>query len=105
DLASLASVRACADALTSAGASFDVVVANAGVMNHPFGLTVDGFETHFGTNHLGHFLLVNRIVPLIRPGGRVIVLTSMAHHTADVDLADPGFERTAYVPFQAYGRS
>ena len=74
-------------------------------MNCPFGRTVDGFETHFGTNHLGHFLLVNRIAPLIRDGGRVVVLTSMAHHTSDVDLDDPGFERTAYVPFQAYGRS
>jgi NAD(P)-dependent dehydrogenase (short-subunit alcohol dehydrogenase family) len=105
DLASLASVQRCADSLTSLGAPFDVVVANAGVMNCPYGRTVDGFETHFGTNHLGHFLLVNRIAGLIREGGRVVVLTSMAHHTSDVDLDDPGFERTVYVPFQAYGRS
>ena len=98
DLASLASVRACADSLTSLGAPFDVVVANAGVMNCPLGRTVDGFETHVGTNHLGHFLLVNRIAGLIREGGRVIVLTSMAHHTSDVDLDDPGFERTAIRP-------
>ena len=74
----------------SRGEAFDVVIANAGVMNYPFGRTVDGFETHFGTNHLGHFVLVNRIAPLIRDGGRVVTLTSLAHHAADVDLDDPG---------------
>src|SRR5690606_15407713 len=61
DLASRASVRACADALKARGEAFDVVIANAGVMNCPFGRTEDGFETQFGTNHLGHFVLVNRI--------------------------------------------
>ncbi|HKY13736.1 MAG TPA: SDR family NAD(P)-dependent oxidoreductase, partial [Microthrixaceae bacterium] len=105
ELASLASVRAAADTLVSRGEAFDVVVANAGVMNCPFGQTVDGFETHFGTNHLGHFVLVNRIAPLIRDGGRVITLTSLAHHAADVDLDDLGFEAEPYRPFLAYGRS
>src|ERR1700723_3141837 len=60
DLASLKSVRACADELLAKGDSFDVVIANAGVMATPFGRTADGFETQFGTNHLGHFVLVNR---------------------------------------------
>ena len=69
DLASLKSVRACADELLARGEAFDVVIANAGVMATPFGHTVDGFETQFGTNHLGHFVLVNRIAPLIRAGG------------------------------------
>jgi len=105
ELASLASVRAAADALVSRGEVFDVVIANAGVMNCPFGQTADGFETHFGTNHLGHFVLVNRIAPLIRDGGRVISLTSLAHHAADIDLDDPGFETESYSPFLAYGRS
>ena len=68
DLASLASVRACADALRARDEPFDLVIANAGVMATPFGHTADGFETQFGTNHLGHFLLVNRIAPLMRPG-------------------------------------
>src|ERR1700683_1733352 len=54
DLASLASVRACADALISTGQPFDLVIANAGVMACPKSLTSDGFETQFGTNHLGH---------------------------------------------------
>src|SRR5262249_3766005 len=53
DLASLQSVRACADRLLAKGQPFDVIIANAGVMATPFGHTVDGFETQFGTNHLG----------------------------------------------------
>ena len=105
DLASLASVRTCADSLNARGEAFDVVIANAGVMNAPLGRTADGYETHFGTNHLGHFVLVNRITPLLRDGGRVITLTSTAHHAADVDLEDPGFEKADYDPFLAYGRS
>ena len=48
-----------------------MVIANAGVMATPFGRTTDGFEIQFGTNHLGHFVLVNRIAPLIRKGGGV----------------------------------
>ncbi len=105
DLASLASVRKCADQLLAKGEPFDVVIANAGVMATPFGHTADGFETQFGTNHLGHFVLVNRIAPLIRRGGRLINLSSAGHRYSNVDLDDPGFERTPYEPFVAYGRS
>jgi NAD(P)-dependent dehydrogenase (short-subunit alcohol dehydrogenase family) len=105
DLASLESVRACADGLLGRGEPFDVVIANAGVMATPFGHTADGFETQFGTNHLGHFVLVNRIAPLIPTGGRVINLSSAGHRYSNVDLQDPNFERTPYEPFVAYGRS
>ena len=105
DLASLASVRACADKLQMEGKPFDVIIANAGVMATPFGKTADGFETQFGTNHLGHFVLVNRLASLIPSGGRVIVLASSGHRFADVDLDDPDFERTPYEPFVAYGRA
>jgi len=105
DLASLKSVRACADQLLGKGNPFDVVIANAGVMATPFGKTVDGFETQFGTNHLGHFVLVNRIASLIRDGGRLINLSSAGHRYSNVDLEDPNFERTPYEPFVAYGRS
>jgi NAD(P)-dependent dehydrogenase (short-subunit alcohol dehydrogenase family) len=76
DLANLGSVRACADGLLAKGKPFDIVIANAGVMATPLGYTADGFETQFGTNHLGHFVLVNRIAPLIRAGGRLINLSS-----------------------------
>jgi NAD(P)-dependent dehydrogenase (short-subunit alcohol dehydrogenase family) len=105
DLASLASVRRCADRLLERGEQFDVVIANAGVMACPFGLTEDGFETQFGTNHLGHFVLVNRIASLIKDGGRVVNLSSAGHRFSDVDLDDPNFERTEYTEFGAYGRS
>jgi NAD(P)-dependent dehydrogenase (short-subunit alcohol dehydrogenase family) len=105
DLASLESVRECADELLAKGQFFDVVIANAGVMAAPFGHTADGFETQFGTNHLGHFVLVNRIAPLLRKGSRLINLSSAGHRFSDVDLDDPNFERTPYEPFVAYGRS
>ncbi len=105
DLANLKSVRACADRLLAKEEAFDVVIANAGVMATPFGHTADGFETQFGTNHLGHFVLVNRIASLIRDGGRLINLSSAGHRYSNVDLDDPNFERTPYEPFVAYGRS
>lgn len=105
DLGSLQSVRACADKLLAKGEPFDVIIANAGVMATPFGHTADGFETQFGTNHLGHFVFVNRIAPLIRAGGRLINLSSSGHRFSNVDLEDPNFERTSYEPFVAYGRS
>ena len=105
DLASLKSVRACADGLLKKSDPFDVIIANAGVMATPFGHTEDGFETQFGTNHLGHFVLVNRIAPLLRTGGRLINLASAGHRFANVDLDDPNFERTPYDPWVAYGRS
>jgi NAD(P)-dependent dehydrogenase (short-subunit alcohol dehydrogenase family) len=105
DLASLASVRACADRLNAKADPFDLVIANAGVMAPPLGHTIDGFETQFGTNHLGHFVLVNRIAPLMREGARLVNLASSGHRYADVDLNDPNFERTDYVPFIGYGRS
>ena len=105
DLADLKSVRACADELLAKGGRFDVIIANAGVMATPFGHTADGFETQFGTNHLGHFVLVNRIAPLMGAGSRLINLASSGHRFANVDLEDPNFEHTPYEPFVAYGRS
>jgi len=105
DLADLSSVRACADALVADGRSFDLVIANAGVMAPPLGKTADGFETQFGTNHLGHFVLINRIASLLKPGARVVSLASSGHRFSDVNLEDPNFETTEYTPFGAYGRS
>jgi NAD(P)-dependent dehydrogenase (short-subunit alcohol dehydrogenase family) len=105
DLAALKSVRACADALVADGRPFDAVIANAGVMRTPFGHTADGFETQIGTNHIGHFVLVNRIATLIAPGGRLVNVSSAGHRYADVDLDDPNFAHTPYDPMVAYGRS
>jgi NAD(P)-dependent dehydrogenase (short-subunit alcohol dehydrogenase family) len=105
DLASFATIKACADRLNRDGQPFDIVIANAGVMACPFELTADGFEMQFATNHLGHFLLINRIAPLIRPGGRLVMLSSSGHRGSDVDLADPNFEATPYNPWKSYSRS
>jgi len=105
DLGDLKSVRDSSNKLLEKGEPFDVVIANAGVMATPFTYTKDGFEMQFGTNHLGHFVFVNRIASLIRAGGRLINLSSAGHRYSDVDLQDPNFERTEYEPFVAYGRS
>src|ERR1700723_3511429 len=105
DLGNLKSVRAAADKLIAKGEPLDIIIANAGVMATPFGKTADGFETQFGTNHLGHFVFVNRIAPLLRSGGRLVNVSSAGHRFSNVDLDDPGFERTAYDPYVAYGRS
>lgn len=105
DLASLQSVRTCANKLLHKGQLLDVIIANAGVMATPFSHTVDGFETQFGVNYLGHFALINSIEKLLVDGGRLIVLSSQAHRLADIDLEDPNFEQQAYDPWLAYGRS
>lgn len=105
DLASLASVRQAANFLIEDGRHFDIIIANAGVMATPFGKTVDGFETQFGTNHLGHFLFINRIAPLINDGGRLVTLSTAGHRFSDICLDDPNFDHTPYDPWDAYGRS
>src|SRR3984957_429205 len=105
DLASLESVRRCADGLLTAGKPFDLIIANAGVMACPKSTTADGFETQFGTNHLGHFVLVNRIASLLKSGSRLVNLSSAGHRFSDVDLEDPNFEHPPYAEFVAYGRS
>ena len=89
DLASLASVRACADALIAAGKPFDLIIANAGIMACPQSKTTDGFEMQFGTNHLGHFVLVNRIASLLKSGGRLVNLSSAGHRFSDVEHRGP----------------
>jgi NAD(P)-dependent dehydrogenase (short-subunit alcohol dehydrogenase family) len=65
-------------------------------MATPKGTTADGFETQFGTNHLGHFVFVNRIAKLLKSGSRLVTLSSAGHRYSNVDLADPNFEHTPY---------
>lgn len=107
DLASLASVRACADALLAEGKPLDVLFANAGVMACPEGRTEDGFETQIGTNHIGHFVFVNKLVPLLLAAApsRIVCLSSSGHRFSDVSLDDPNFEKEPYDTWNAYGRS
>jgi NAD(P)-dependent dehydrogenase (short-subunit alcohol dehydrogenase family) len=107
DLASLASVRAFADAFLADHDRLDLLVNNAGIMACPQDVTADGFEMQFGTNHLGHFLLASLLAPALVAAApsRVVALSSAGHRRSDVDLDDPGFETTPYEPWIAYGRS
>ncbi len=105
DLASLASVRACAEAVRAQGKPLHLIITNAGVMATPFEHTRDGFELQLGTNHLGHFVLANRLVGLMPAGARLVSLSSAAHHYSDIDLSDPNYERRPYDRFMAYGAS
>ena len=107
DLADLSSVARFAEQAAGALDLIDVLINNAGVMACPEGRTTDGFETQFGTNHLGHFALTLRLMPRLRraESPRVVTLSSGGHRIADVDLVDPNFETTPYDPWVAYGRS
>jgi len=106
DLASLASVADFAQRM-QARQSLDLLINNAGVMALPrHQTTADGFEMQFGTNHLGHFALTARLMPLLRRAGapRVISVSSLAHRTGFIDFDDLQGERT-YSPWKAYGQS
>ncbi|MEQ1787386.1 MAG: SDR family NAD(P)-dependent oxidoreductase [Acidimicrobiales bacterium] len=107
DLADLASVRTFADGFLEDHERLDVLIANAGIMACPYGTTADGFELQFGTNHLGHFLLITRLLPALiaAEGARVVLLSSAGHRFGDVDLDDPGFAHQEYDPWLAYGRA
>jgi len=107
DLGDLVSIRAFAESYLDGHDALDVLINNAGVMACPLGHTADGFETQFGTNHLGHFLLTAVLYPALQAGEqpRVVTLTSAGHSRADVDLEDPNFERSEYSPWVAYGRA
>jgi retinol dehydrogenase-12 len=84
DLASLASVRSCAASFLELDEPLDVLVNNAGVGGQR-GLTTDGFELHFGVNHLGHFALTHLLLERLKasgPGSRVVNVSSQAHYSA-----------------------
>jgi NAD(P)-dependent dehydrogenase (short-subunit alcohol dehydrogenase family) len=99
DVADLSSVRGFAADI----GPVDVLINNAGVLAVPYALTVDGFETHLATNHLGHYVLTNLMLPQVRD--RVVVISSDAHRSADLDLSDLNWERRPYKPFKAYASS
>jgi NAD(P)-dependent dehydrogenase (short-subunit alcohol dehydrogenase family) len=103
DLADLESVRAFADGWIG---PLDVLVNNAGIMMVPAGITIDGFELQFGTNHLGHFALTGLLMPhlLAAPAPRVTTVSSIAHHPGDGAVLE-GNPATGYDTQVAYGRS
>jgi NAD(P)-dependent dehydrogenase (short-subunit alcohol dehydrogenase family) len=107
DLGSLDSIARFAADVTAAHRRLDLLLNNAGLMAVPEGTTADGFETQFGTNHLGHFALTLRLLPalLAAPAPRVISTTSTARFMAGkYDLANPHM-RGCYAPWDAYGMS
>jgi len=110
DLASLDSVAAFADGLEADYDAIDVLCNNAGVMAIPRSETEDGFETQFGVNHLGHFALTGRLLPLLKAAegvdgvARVVTQSSGAHEQGEMDFSDLNWERS-YGKWKAYGRS
>jgi NAD(P)-dependent dehydrogenase (short-subunit alcohol dehydrogenase family) len=107
DLGSLDSVRGFSVRVLAQHPRLDLLFNNAGVMATPEGVTADGFETQFGTNHLGHFALTALLAPalLSTPGGRVVMTTSTGRFFAgDYDLSNPHL-RGRYQPWEAYGIS
>ncbi|KAK1986222.1 short-chain dehydrogenase [Colletotrichum cereale] len=112
DLGSLESVRRGAKEFLSKSDRLNVLVNNAGVMACPKGKTVDGFETQFGTNHLGHFLLFQLLKPALLASStpefnsRVVSVSSSGHRQGRIQFEDLNFERAVeYHPWAAYGQS
>ena len=110
DLGDLDSVRAYADAFVAAGKPLHMLINNAGIMATPHRKTAQGFESQFGTNHLGHFVLFGHLLPALEKGAadggaRVVALSSTGHRISDVSLDDPNFESTEYEKWTAYGRA
>jgi len=112
DLADLDAVRAFAKRFLEVHSALHGLVNNAGVMNTPFGKTKDGFETQFGTNHLGHFLLTELLLPLLKKSApsRIINLSSCYHDKAmgregKIHFEDLHFERAKYDGWRAYAQS
>ncbi len=108
DLASQASVHQFADAFKANYDRLDVLVNNAGIMAVPYATTEDGFESQFGTNHLGHFALTGLLIDLLlkTPGSRVVNISSNGHRFGTMDFDDLMYEGgEGYSSMSAYGRS
>jgi NAD(P)-dependent dehydrogenase (short-subunit alcohol dehydrogenase family) len=99
DLQDLSSVRRFADGVDK----LDVLINNAGIMATPYTLTVDGFESQMGTNHLGHFALTNLLLPKV--GDRVVTVSSMLHYAGRINLDDLNWKSRRYSAWLAYGQS
>ena len=107
DLADLGSVAAFADSLLADEGSLDLLANNAGLMALDQGRTADGFEMQFGVNHLGHFALTARLLPLLTstPSSRVVTMASFGHRPGRLHVDDPNFERRKYNRWTAYFQS
>ncbi|KAL6803618.1 NAD(P)-binding protein [Trichoderma sp. SZMC 28012] len=111
DLESFDSVRTCVNEFKSMSNSLNIIIENAGIRHVPFGRTRDGFEKHWGTNHLSHFLLLELLRPMLLASStpefnsRAVIVSSTAHRNAPMDFSDLNWEKRKYVPSVAYGQS
>jgi NAD(P)-dependent dehydrogenase (short-subunit alcohol dehydrogenase family) len=107
DLSDLESVKSFADAFVASHDRLDLLIENAGVMVPPFSHTKQNFELQFGTNHLGHFALAARLLPLLEKTGdsRIVVVSSTAQNFGKIDFDDLNWETRSYSAFRAYGQS
>jgi NAD(P)-dependent dehydrogenase (short-subunit alcohol dehydrogenase family) len=108
DLTSLESVRKFAEQFKAKYDRLDVLLNNAGIMMVPYGVTEDGFERQFGTNHLGHFALTGLLIDLLQktPDSRVVNVSSNGHRFGEMDFDNLMYEGdNGYSPTRAYGRS
>jgi len=107
DLTDPASVDAFAETLLADDRPIDILINSAGIMAAPLERDARGYESHFATNHLGHFQLTARLWPLlVRNGGaRVVAVSSWGHRQSDILWDDPNFTHTAYTPMLGYGQS
>jgi NAD(P)-dependent dehydrogenase (short-subunit alcohol dehydrogenase family) len=106
DLSSLSSVASFAESFKQRYDKLDILVNNAGVMAPPYSKTADGFESQFGTNHLGHFALTGQLLALLEKAdaGRVVVVSSVAHRVGRINFNDLNCEKR-YSRWLAYGQS
>jgi NAD(P)-dependent dehydrogenase (short-subunit alcohol dehydrogenase family) len=106
DLADLSSVRVFSESFAGAGRQLDLLVNNAGIMAAPRRLTRDGFESQFGTNHLGHFALTGLLLGALlkAPAPRVVTVSSTLHRSGTMNFDDLQGERK-YSRWGAYGQS
>ena len=107
DLADLDAVAVGAATYAQTFARLDILICNAGVMVPPYSQTKQGFELQFGTNHIGHFALVGRLMPVLIASGaaRVVVVSSLAAHFGHIDFDDLQWQRRRYAKWPAYGQS
>ncbi|MFM8857258.1 MAG: oxidoreductase [Actinomycetota bacterium] len=107
DLADLGSIRAFAERIVNDSEAIHGLMNNAGVFALDRSHTADGFETHFGVNHLGHFALTALLLPNLSrvEGSRVITVSSLGHRPGRLDLEDPMYERRPYSRWGAYFQS
>lgn len=107
DLADLASVRGFADHYAGTGRALHLLINNAGIMACPLARVGKGWESQFGTNHLGHMALAMKLAPQLQAaeGARIVALSSIGHARSDVIWDDPHFNTRPYDKWEAYGQS